>query len=241
MKQPNNKLNVTRITKTSVLNEDADFKSLIKTYREVFGSDERDGQGNVIWGEGFRCERCGKTYPLNLVLFKVCECGGPLTECYATDNLKSRLIDEIDINSSNEGFCFSLKNNGVTIGFLWGALTGKPEVVDQICNNGLKTQRHREDVAKLFDDDERILYLAELGILRSSRVGLRPLVLMFTELFLLFQDKTIDSVVAWTSKSSQVYRITRALGFKLVAEIEGLCIIKDTKIRWKSMLKLKRS
>src|SRR3990167_11435328 len=90
------------------------FNPLSTAYREIYGSDERNREDQVIWGEGAYCNKEGWVKLIPLVEYVKrrdrgdldCRCGGVYELCYPDDTLTQRIVSELSTGEQGDyPFC----------------------------------------------------------------------------------------------------------------------------------------
>jgi hypothetical protein len=205
------------------LKDESVVENVAETYKMVFGSQD-------IWGEGYKCSNCGKTYPLE---------GGNPGEClscksrdvkefYPLDELKDRIKTEMADGPDVHPVMSVMKKNRKIVGFLWGAVGPSQEIISRLTKKYQGNERlelskslHDKLVELGVGRDERILSGDELGILRSDR-GSGPVpVMTLAKLWLEHGLKNnAKTAVFWTSKKSPIYAICVAGGFQPIFDTQ---------------------
>jgi hypothetical protein len=204
------------------------FDALIDCYQDVFGSSD-------IWGEGFVCEKCGKVMPLDQEQAK-CDCGGELKKFYPGDELKNKIIRGLNNEDQRTPFCTIIENPSQEIGtkkridgFCWGSVDTLGNVVREIVENRYHGNQDKlKEIFDLFrgetspiDLEEKILYIAELGVRQEARHhGMTSVINLARAGFERGHEGNTKKSLMWTSKKSPVYKICLACGFQEIFNIK---------------------
>lgn len=201
-------------TKVEELNEDV-VEQVANSYKEIFGS-------NDVWGEGYRCSKCGKTFPLEGGHPAGCpECkSNEIKEFYPTEELKARITADMEEERDIKPVMSLMEKGHEVVGFLWGASGPREKILDRLTKK-FDEQEARSLRAALskklnelgIEEKDWILSGDELGIKKEHRRGATP-VMTLAKLWLESGlDNNAKTAIFWTSKKSNIYEICMAGGF----------------------------
>ena len=186
------------------------LNSLIKCYQEVFGSED-------VWSEGAVCSKCGSI--ISFEKYKSsdkCRCGGEYAPYYKEKDLKEGILKDLDRKKYPSSFCTVMKdveNKEDVSGFCWGFVGTKEEISDRVMENPHVNDPRIKEALMSIGENEKITYFDELGIKKSNRSGLGPVVFLTRSGFETGCRNQSQSALFWTSRKSPIYTICRALGF----------------------------
>ena len=209
------------------------FDSLISCYRNVFGSED-------IWGEGARCNRCKKLISLESYhdLCKsgknTCDCGHGYFELVFQDKeLKERIIRELDPINYSATFCILMLQDAPNnvVGFSWGAFDWPDRIAERIVMNRFNRTAEEADYIRQAINNgpfgkKRIHFFDELGVFKSARGGLIPVISLTRLAFEKAVKIGVTSCLFWTSRKSPIYNICKLVGFDdLFETADGIVFI----------------
>jgi hypothetical protein len=215
------------------------------TYREVYGSDEKDPLGNTLWGEGANCNLEGRSRMITLPEFRdrqargalTCDCGGSFEECYPDIVLRTRLTNEL--GSGEQGshpFCTVLLDESTlnVTGFSWGAICTRDQLETRMLN-----RRPEEYSPTLVGELLRALDLAasdklvfwdELAILREARQGGAAFRLL-CRLTLEQATQHANRGIFFTARDSSLLELCTTVGWQPVLESGHLAFLQHRNLK----------
>ena len=197
---------------------------LIKAYQEVFGSED-------IWGEGAFCDKEGWNKLISTQEYNErekegklkCECGGTFIPCHFSDALEERIAKEL---SSEKSVLAIMERSGECKigGFAWGVMASFPEITKRtLLNPRHQGQERKTQVTVELSElksklekqgivDETILFVDELGVVKESREGVQPHILLLRLMTEWGSAQGTRRILFWTSKDSPIYQLGLGYG-----------------------------
>lgn len=206
-------LKTVKVTRDNFFNSDLE-KKFYNCYREVFSQD-----GEEEWSEYKICKVCDKHFGFQTLhgskdflsvdhgLEEKCPACGSVLSLYHSDESIKKKIEDI-FNTSIYSF-FLLKEKQDVVGFIIG-YTDSFRNVWKTSLRKIFGEKPNELIYKRLN--EKVCYIDEIGILRKKRLGVIPILLLFSKFF---RDQQVSllrsrfkSVIFWTAKHSKIYDFT---------------------------------
>ena len=217
-------LKVFRVTKLDF--EDNLLKNeIFNTYRDIFG------HGAGEWGEYVKCVSCGKIYDIETIhdlksYVHISDLPKSMPSsncCYATldyFHTDSLLQDKFNLLfQKKDTVMYILKDQ--SINRVVGLVLGCIDNFDIVWNEYIKDKLVIADENFRGDSllKESVIYIDELGIIKSHRWGKFPLFKQFG--VFLHDIKGLggaQKIVFWTSKDSKLYKLIQQLSYTTLVE-----------------------
>src|SRR5215213_8297390 len=215
------------------------------TYREVYGSDEKDPRGEILWGEGANCNLEGRSKMITLPQFRerqargalTCDCGGSFEECYPDTVLRVRLSNELGSGAhGSDPFCAVLLDEATqkVTGFSWGGICTRDELETRML--GRQPEEYSPTVvehvlrALNMDPGDKLVFWDELAVLREARQGGAAFRLL-CRLTLEQATQHANRGIFFTARDSSLLELCTTVGWKPVLESGHLAFLQHRDLK----------
>ena len=214
-----------KISKHDFLNESFK-KNVFDTYRDIFGHG-----GDHEWGEYVVCSICKKVQDIekthrlsgyvhisdlpNELPQSIC-CNAPVEYFHRKDYLHKK-FDSL-LNEDNI-IMYVLKD--IKLNRIVGLIIGFISPVEIVWNKYIKDKLILINPANLDKSflKERVIYIDEIGVIKSHRHGRFPFFTLFSSLLGdVKKSGGVKKILFWTHKGSRLYNITQQVSHSIVVE-----------------------
>ncbi len=214
------------------------FQGLVDCYRQGYGA-----AGEHEWGEGAYCSQSGWSHLVDLDRYHqllsagkpVCpHCQqGTLSPCYPPEHVKDKV--KYCLNHGSRPTCVVKTDPslpGRVVGFCWGSTCTRQQLTQRLgavasesfanatSSNPDQLSSQLQSLSQSFPAFRRpTLYIDEILLLKSARSGPSAIMDLTKPVLQSGVDAGAQTAVFWTSPDSNIYPLTKLIGFTPFARI----------------------